>query len=67
MTTAQAREQRAVQLERRVLGRGAHEHDVAGLDERQERVLLRAVEAVDLVHEEQRAAAPALARAPPPP
>ena len=67
MIDAQPRQQSAVQLERRVLGRGADEDDVAGLDERQERVLLRPVEAVDLVHEEERAAAPALRREPPPP
>ena len=34
--------------------------DVSGLDEGQKRVLLRPVEAVDLVHEEERTAAPAL-------
>ena len=52
-----AREQRRVHLERRVLGRRADEDDVAGLDARQEGVLLRLVEAVDLVDEEDRAAA----------
>ena len=57
-----AREQRRVHLERRVLGRRADEHDVAGFDARQERVLLRLVEAVDLVDEEDRAAARAAAR-----
>ncbi len=56
----EAREQRAVQLEGGILGRGAHEHDVPRLDEREKRVLLRPVEAMDLVHEEQRASAPAL-------
>ena len=54
---AQARQQRRVQLERRVLGRRADERDDAGLDGRQERILLRAIEAVDLVAEEDRAAA----------
>ena len=52
-----ARQQRRVDLERRVLGRRADQHDVAGLDARQERVLLRLVEAVDLVDEDDRAAA----------
>ena len=51
-----AREQRGVDLERRILGRGADQHDVAGLDARQKRVLLRLVEAVDLVDEDDRAA-----------
>ena len=50
------RQQRRVDLERRVLGGGADQHDVAGLDARQERVLLRLVEAVDLVHEDDGAA-----------
>ena len=50
-----AREQRRVHLEVRVLGRGAHEPDEALLDRRQQRVLLRLVEAVDLVEEEDRA------------
>ena len=47
-----AREQRGVDLERRVLGGRADEHDRAALDVRQERVLLRLVEAVDLVDEQ---------------
>ena len=51
---ARAREQRRVQLERRVFGGGADQHDGAVLHHRQERVLLRAVEAVDLVDEQQR-------------
>ena len=53
------RQQRRVDLERRVLGGRADEDDVAGLDARQERVLLRLVEAVDLVDEEDRAPADA--------
>ena len=57
-----AGEQRAVQLEGRVLGRGADQDDVAGFDVRQEDVLLRAVEAVDLVEEEDRALARARLR-----
>jgi hypothetical protein len=62
-----AREQRRVHLERRVLGGGADQHDVAGLDARQERVLLRLVEAVDLVDEDDRAAAGAAPRSRPRP
>ena len=54
-----AREQRRVHLEGRVLGRGADEHDVSGLDPRQERVLLRLVEPVDLVDEDDGPAAAA--------
>ena len=50
-------EQRRVDLERRVLGGRADQHDVARLDPRQERVLLRLVEAVDLVDEHDRPAA----------
>ena len=57
-----AREERRVHLERRVLGRRADQDDVARLDVRQERVLLRLVEAVDLVDEEDRAAARRRAR-----
>ncbi len=45
-----------IDLERRVLRRRADQHDVAGLDVGQERVLLRLVEAVDLVDEEDGAA-----------
>jgi hypothetical protein len=52
---ARAREQRRVHRERRVLRRRADERDRAVLDVRQERVLLRLVEAVDLVDEEDRA------------
>ncbi len=47
------RQQRPVQLERRVLGRGADQGHDPLLDEGQEAVLLGAVEAVDLVHEQQ--------------
>ena len=52
-----SRQQRGVDLERRILGRRADQHDVAGLDARQERVLLRFVEAVDFVDEDDGAAA----------
>ena len=48
------RQQWRVQLERRVLGRRANEHDGAVLHHRQEGILLRAVEAVNLVDEQQR-------------
>ena len=49
------RHQRRVDLEVRVLGRRADEDDQAALDGRQQRVLLRLVEAVDLVEEQDRA------------
>ena len=49
-----AREQGGVDLEVRVLGRRADQRHEALLDRRQERVLLRLVEAVDLVEEEDR-------------
>ncbi len=49
--------QRGVELEGRVLGGGADEGDGAVFHHRQEGVLLGAVEAVDLVHEQERAAA----------
>ncbi len=52
-----ARQQRADQLEGRVLGRRADEDHRAVLDIGQKRILLGAVEAVDLVDEEQRALA----------
>ena len=55
-----ARQQRRVHLERGVFGGRADEDDVAGFDPRQERVLLRLVEAVDLVHEDDGAPAGAL-------
>ena len=51
------REQGAVQLERGILGGGAHQNHGAVLDHGQEGVLLRPVEAVDLVDEEQGAGA----------
>ena len=52
-----ARQERAVQLERRVLRRGADQGDRAVLDIGQEAVLLGAVETVDLVDEQQGALA----------
>ena len=58
-----SREQRRVDLERRVLGRRADEHDVAGFDARQEGVLLRLVEPVDLVDEHDGPAAGGSAKA----
>ena len=60
-----AREQRGVDLERRILGRRADQHDVAGFHARQERILLRFVEAMNLVDEDDRAttgAAPPILR-----
>ena len=48
-----AAEQRGVQFEARVLGRGTDQSDRAVLDKGQKAVLLRAVEAVDFVHEEE--------------
>ena len=48
------RQQRRDQLERRIFGGGANEHDGAVLHHRQETILLRPVEAVDLVDEKQR-------------
>jgi hypothetical protein len=53
---ARPREQRPVDLEARVLGRGADQHHRAVLDRGQQAVLLRLVEAMDLVHEEDRPA-----------
>ncbi len=47
------RQQGGVELERGILGGGADEDDGAVLDIGQEAVLLGAVEAVDLVHEQQ--------------
>ena len=52
-----ARQQRRVDLERWILGRRADEHDVAGFDAGQKRVLLRLVEAMDFVDEDDRSAA----------
>ena len=49
-----AREQGGVDLEVRVLGRGADQRQQAALDAREQRVLLGLVEAVDLVEEEDR-------------
>jgi hypothetical protein len=49
-------EQRGVDLERRVFRGRTDEHDVAGLDARQEGILLRLVEAVNLVDEDDRPA-----------
>ena len=49
-----ARQQRAVQREGRVLGGGADQRDRAGLHHGQKTVLLGAVEAVDLIDEQQR-------------
>src|SRR5664280_2909835 len=51
---AQAREQRAVDLERRVLGGGADQRQQALLHRGQQRVLLGLVEAVDLIEEQHR-------------
>ncbi len=59
--TRDAREQRADDLERRVLGRGADQRDGAVLDERQDRVLLGLVEAMDLVDEQHGAPASGVA------
>jgi hypothetical protein len=50
-----AAEQRGVEREAGVLGGRADQRHRAALDERQEAVLLRAVEAMDLVYEQQRA------------
>ena len=52
-----AAQEGCVQLEARVLGRGADEDDGAVFHVGQEAVLLGLVEAVDLVHEEERALA----------
>ncbi len=54
---AGARQQRRVQFEGRVLGGGADQRDRAVLHHRQEGILLRPVETVDLVDEEQRSLA----------
>jgi hypothetical protein len=55
-----ARQQRRVDLERRVLGGGPDEGEQARFHMRQEGVLLRLVEAVHLVHEQHRGARPDL-------
>lgn len=52
-----ARQQRAVQLERWIFGCRADQHDGAVFDIGQQHVLLRPVEAVDFVDEQQRALA----------
>ena len=49
-----AREQRRIQLERRIFGGGADQHDGAVLHHRQEGILLRAVETMNLVDKQQR-------------
>ena len=54
-----ARQKRSIQLERGILGGRADQRDRPVLDIGQEAVLLGAIEAVDLVDEEQRALAPA--------
>src|SRR5262245_23457555 len=54
---ARPRQQRRIELEGGVLGGGADEYDRAVFHMRQEGILLRAVEAVNFVDEEQRAAA----------
>ena len=66
---AAAGEQRGVEFEGRVLGRGADEADGAALDVGQESVLLRLVEAMNLIDEEDgaRAQAGGLLRLPPSP
>ena len=58
---AHPRQERRVDLEVRVLGRGADQRDRAVLDVGQERVLLRLVEAVDLVDEQDACARPSSA------
>ena len=59
---ARARKQRRVHLERWVFGRRADQRDRPVLDVRKHRVLLRFVEAMNLVDEQHRAAARAPAR-----
>ena len=54
---ARSRQECRVHLERRVLGRGADEDDGPRFDVREEGVLLRLVEAVNLVYEQDRALA----------
>ncbi len=51
-----ARQQCRVHLERRVLRGGADQYDVAGLHARKKRVLLRLVEAIDFIDENDGAA-----------
>ena len=57
-----ARQERGVDLERRILGGSADEGDETGLDVRQERVLLYLVEAMNLVDEQDGTAVMVLAR-----
>ena len=52
---ASARQQRRVEFERGILGRRADQRDRAVLHHGQEGILLRAVEAMDLVDEQERA------------
>ena len=54
---ARTRDERGVDLEEGVLGGGAHEHHDAVLHGMEQGILLRAVEAVDLVDEQDRALA----------
>ncbi len=54
---AGAREKRGVQFEGRIFRRRADENDRAVLHDRKKRILLRAIEAMDLVHEKQRLSA----------
>src|SRR3984957_16410389 len=61
LVKACTREQRAVDRERRVLGRGPDQRHEPFLYSGQERVLLALVEAVDLIQEEDRVASPRLA------
>ena len=53
--TLRAGQQSGVEFETRIFGRGADERDGAVLHDGQETVLLRAVEAMDLIDEKQRA------------
>ena len=53
------RKQRSDHFERRIFGGGADQHDISGFDVRQKGVLLRAVEAMHFVHEDD--GAPAVA------
>ena len=64
---AAAREQRGDEFEGRILGGGADQADVAALDVGQEGVLLRLVEAMDLVDEDDGARAVLRARVRPRP
>ena len=52
---ARPRQQSGVEFKRGVLGRGADERHGAVLHHRQERILLGAIETMDLVHKEQSA------------